>query len=148
MFSSYLEKMGYPPLPVFEEPPENPDRAPGLAAKYPLVLTTGSRHLHYLHSQLRDVPSLNRKTPEPYAEIHPLSARQYGLSNGDRAAVASLRGKIQVRVKVSEEIMPGVVNIPHGWEEANVNVLTDNAPVDKITGYPALKGLLCKIEKI
>ncbi|MBI4334911.1 MAG: hypothetical protein HY673_26955, partial [Chloroflexi bacterium] len=42
---------------------------------------------------------------------------------------------------------PGVVQMSHGWSEANVNLLTSLGPGDPITGNPELKALLCRIRK-
>ena len=61
--------------------------------------------------------------------------------------VETRRGKIEIRARVTTEIVPGVVNIPHGWANANVNVLTDDTPADPVLGYPALKAMLCKMTK-
>jgi anaerobic selenocysteine-containing dehydrogenase len=64
------------------------------------------------------------------------------------AVVETKRGSIEIRVKATEDIIPGVVSIPHGWAQANVNVITDDAPSDKESGYPALKSQLCRIRGI
>jgi anaerobic selenocysteine-containing dehydrogenase len=58
IYSSELDRHGYAPLPVYQEPAESPVSAPRIAARYPLVLTTGARTLGYLHSRFRNVPSL------------------------------------------------------------------------------------------
>lgn len=145
IYSRYLADMGYSPLPTYLESPETRISAPELAAEYPLVLTTGARNVFNIHSQLRDVPSLKHHVPEPMAEIHRLDAEKYHLQDGDIATVENRRGKIKLKVKVTEDILPGVIHIPHGWRDANVNLLTDNTSADPITGYPVLKGLLCRI---
>ena len=56
-------------------------------------------------------------------------------------------GSVRLKAEVTEDILPGVVNVPHGCVEANVNLLTDNSVADPVTGYPALKALLCRIKK-
>jgi anaerobic selenocysteine-containing dehydrogenase len=61
--------------------------------------------------------------------------------------IETKRGGIEIKAKVTEDILPNVVNVPHGWSQANVNILTDNTPADPISGYPVLKGLLCKVRK-
>ena len=43
---------------------------------------------------------------------------------------------------------PGVVSIPHGWVQANANMLTELEPRDPVTGYTDLKALLCRVKKI
>jgi formate dehydrogenase (coenzyme F420) alpha subunit len=59
--------------------------------------------------------------------------------------VETKRGSIEIKARVTEDILPYVINIPHGWPKSDVNVLTDEKPVDPVTGYPALKALLCRI---
>jgi anaerobic selenocysteine-containing dehydrogenase len=49
---------------------------------------------------------------------------------------------------MTEDLSPGIVSIPHGWAEANANLLTELEPHDPVTGYPELKALLCRIRKL
>ena len=63
------------------------------------------------------------------------------------AVVETRRGSITLKARVTEDILRGVVSIPHGWDEANVNILTDETPVDPVSGKAALKSLLCKVRK-
>ena len=52
-------------------------------------------------------------------------------------------------MKATEDIMPGVINVLHGWaEELNENVLTDVEAQDPVTGYPELRALACRIRKV
>jgi len=62
-------------------------------------------------------------------------------------AVESLRGEIQLKAKVTEDIHPQVVSIAHGWDEANANVLTDDMERGPISGYPGFKSALCRVAK-
>jgi anaerobic selenocysteine-containing dehydrogenase len=62
--------------------------------------------------------------------------------------VESARGSISLKAKITAEVPPGVLSLQHGWEEANVNILTDNEPYDPISGYPAFKTTLCRVRKI
>jgi len=43
--------------------------------------------------------------------------------------------------------MPGVVNMYHGYPEADVNLLIDPDYLDPISCYPGFKSLLCEIRK-
>ncbi|MBA3035137.1 MAG: molybdopterin oxidoreductase, partial [Desulfobacterium sp.] len=88
------------------------------------------------------------KAPEPYAEIHPATAGYYGIGDEEVINVATKRGAIQIRARLTEDILPHVINIPHAWANSNVNLLTDEKSVDPVTGYPALKALLCKISPV
>lgn len=148
LYSERLEKLGYDPLPVHSEPLESPMGSPELTREYPLILTTGARMLEFYHTQFRNIPSLSKRAPEPTVEVHPDTAGRYGVKDGDMVIVETKRGRIKIKAKVTEDIVPQVVNIPHGWAQANVNILTDDRPCDPVTGYPGPKSLLCRMEKI
>lgn len=147
IYSEALKEMGYEPLPVYIEPLESPISTPELAKEYPHILTTGSRLLEFLHSGHRNVEKLRKKNPEPFAELNTETASQYGIKDGDKIVVETKRGRIEIKAKVDEDILPNVVNISHGWDEANVNILTDEKPANTVGGQPAFKSLLCKISK-
>jgi anaerobic selenocysteine-containing dehydrogenase len=57
---------------------------------------------------------------------------------------------VQVRVKIVDEaqILPGFVEIPHGWQDSNVNFVTYDNINDPISGFPLLKAVPIRIEKI
>jgi anaerobic selenocysteine-containing dehydrogenase len=144
IFSETLEKCGYDPLPTHKEPIGSPE----IAKEYPLILTTGPRILEYTHTQMRNIPELRGRVPEPIAELHPSTARNYGIVDGEEAIVETVKGNIKIKVKLSEDILPNVIAIPHGWAQANVNILTDINIRDPISGYPELKALRCRIKKM
>ncbi|MDX1451737.1 MAG: molybdopterin oxidoreductase family protein [Oleiphilaceae bacterium] len=88
--------------------------------------------------------------------MHPDDAKALGLKEGELAEVSSRVGQIQIAVNISDSMMPGVISIPHGWghqHEAiqlsiakkqpgvNVNVLTDDSFVDRLSGTSALNGV-------
>jgi len=147
IYSTELERHGYDPLPAYTEPAESPVSTPEIAALYPLVLTTGARTIGYLHSRFRNVPSLRDRSPEPYVEINPLTARGLDVENGEMVAVETRRGRIEVKARYTDRILPGVVSMPHGWNRANANALTDDAVLDPVTGFPADRSLLARIVK-
>jgi anaerobic selenocysteine-containing dehydrogenase len=147
IYSETLKEMGHEPLPVHIEPLESPISTPELAKEYPLILTTGSRLLEFLHSEHRNIEKLRKKNPEPFAEINTETALNYHIKDGDKIVVETKRGSIDIKARVTEDILPDVVNISHGWAEADVNILTDEKPANTVGGQPALKSLLCKISK-
>ena len=147
LYSEILKEMGYDPLPYYEENPETPVSDPVLAKEYPLILTSGARKKEYWHSQFRNISSLRQRVPEPYAEIHPDTASEYGISDGDTIIIETKRGSTELKANATEDIVRGVVLVPHGWTKGNINFVTDNKHADPITGYPALKGVLCRIRK-
>jgi anaerobic selenocysteine-containing dehydrogenase len=148
IYSETFAKAGFDPLPTYREPDQSPMSGSDLYKKYPLILTTGARILYYTHGQHRNIKALKEKIPEPLAEIHPKTATQYDIKDGDPIVVESNRGKIEVKARVTQYIVEGVVSIPHGWpREANVNLLTDVHCREPIMGYPQMKSQLCSIRK-
>ena len=148
IWSETLAKEGFDPLPTYREPDQSPLGDPKMFERYPLVLTTGARILYYSHGQHRNIRELKDMSPEPFAEMHPKTAGRFGILGGDWIIVESNRGEIRVKALVTEEIMEGVVSIPHGWPgEANVNLLTDLHCREPIMGYPQMKSQLCSVRK-
>jgi thiosulfate reductase/polysulfide reductase chain A len=161
LYSTRLAAMGYEPLPYYEEPPESPVSTPDIAEKYPLVLTTGGRIPVFFNSEHRQLPLCRNGHPEPLAEIHPDTAAEYGIEDGDWMWIESRRGKIQQKAKVTDKIDPRVIHCEHGWWfperkgpdygiwESNANVLTNNrAPFDPQMGTYQLRGLLCRVGRV
>jgi anaerobic selenocysteine-containing dehydrogenase len=149
LYSQTLADAGYDPIPVYKEPTRSPMKLPELAKKYPLILNTGARMIEYTHWQMRHLPQLRELAPDPVAEIHPSTTAKYGVEDGDMIFVETRKGQISVKVKATVDIMPGVINVLHGWaEELNENVLTDVEAKDPVTGYPELRALACRIRKV
>ena len=147
IYSETLRENGYDPIPCFVEPTQSPRSAPELAKKYPVILTTGSRVPQFTHTQLRNIPSLRKEVPEPLAEVNPDTAKKYGIADGDMMTIETPKGKISMKTCYAGELSPGIVSIPHGWPEANANLLTSLDARDPVTGYTEMKALLCRISK-
>ncbi len=140
IFSQTLADYGYNPLPTCTPPPEDPS--------YPFTLITGSRTIAYTHSQFRNLARLRKLVPQPLVEINPGPAENLGITDGEPVLLESSKGSITLLARVTPDIHPKVLSIQHGWEEANVNLLTDNEPHDPISGYPAFKTIPCRVRKI
>jgi anaerobic selenocysteine-containing dehydrogenase len=145
--SAYLGHYGHDPMPTYREPAESPLSTPMVAARYPLVATTGARTLGYLHSRFRNVPSLRKRTPEPHVEINPETAAGLGIEDEEMVIVETARGSIEIKAKLTDRMLPRVISLPHGWDEANANVLTDDIDLDPVTGFPADRALLAGVKK-
>jgi anaerobic selenocysteine-containing dehydrogenase len=143
--SEKLVSYGYDSLPSYREPVESPLSQPELAREYPLVLTTGSRSIYFTHGQHRNLSSLREKCSEPFLEIHPADAEKFGIKDGDKVMVETLRGGVKIKAKVTDEIIAGVVNMMHGWEENNVNVLTNDEARDPVSGFTEFRVNLCRV---
>jgi anaerobic selenocysteine-containing dehydrogenase len=83
-------------------------------------------------------------------ELHPADAARLGINDGQRVQVISEVGSIEIQAKVvhEREILPGVLQITHGWEEANVNLLTYDQINDPISGFPLLKAVPVRVERV
>jgi anaerobic selenocysteine-containing dehydrogenase len=55
---------------------------------------------------------------------------------------------VQFFADVTDIMKPGVAHCFHGWNEANVNELTDDQHLDPISGFPPFKSLLCEVRKV
>ncbi len=152
---------GYDPLPKHVEPPESPHGNPELVARFPLVLTTGHRVMNYFRSELRQSDGLRKTHPDPLVELHPEAAAARGIADGDWVVVESPRGGVRMRAHVTDAVDPRVVSAEfgwwfpekgppgYGWDESNINVLTDDAPpLDPGMGATNLKGLMCEIVRV
>jgi anaerobic selenocysteine-containing dehydrogenase len=160
IFSSYLEKHGFDPLPKYYEPPESPFSQPDLAGEYPLVFTSAKSGA-YRHSGGRQINSLRSIHNEPLVSISPETASKLGISDGDRVYIETRRGRIKQKVVIKRGIDPRVVvadydwwfpeNGPadlYGWAESNINILTTgDPPYNREMGSTNLRGILCKVYK-
>ncbi|MCX8031975.1 MAG: molybdopterin-dependent oxidoreductase [Thermoleophilia bacterium] len=159
-WSKHLESLGYDPLPQFREPGESPYSTPELFKEYPIVLTTGYRMPYYFLSQYRNIPWLRSFTEFPTCQLHPDTAKQCGVEDGDIVWIESPRGRIRQKVRVTPGIKRGVCMAMancfypeepaegyHGLFISNPNVLTNNNHLDPMYGSPDLTCLLCKVYK-
>jgi len=143
--SQYLKDLGYPELAEYRPPAYRLRRD----AEYPFVLVTGARKLLFYHSRYQNIERFASAGRNPEMEIHPADASRLGLGDGDLARVSSRVGTIQLPVTVTapNEILPGTVQITHGYRQANVNLLTPDDVFDPISGFPLMKALQVKVER-
>ena len=122
------------------------------------LLLIGRRQLRSNNSWLHNSERLVKENPaKPRCSIlmHPTDAANRDLLPGQQVVVRSRVGSIVLPVEVSEEIMPGVVSIPHGWGHdrdgnqqavarqhagASINDLTDEHNIDALCGTAAFNG--------
>tara|TARA_B100002003_G_scaffold250956_1_gene292333 strand:- start:175 stop:1797 length:1623 start_codon:yes stop_codon:yes gene_type:complete len=107
--------------------------------QYPMYLTTG-RLLYQYHTGTMSMKTagLNERAPESFVEISSKDARTLEIEDGTMVDIASKRGKIIARVKVSRKAVPGTVFIPFHYARAAANKLT-NAALDPVSGIPEYK---------
>jgi anaerobic selenocysteine-containing dehydrogenase len=161
LYSTILERWGQDPLPKYTEIPESPVSRPDLAEKYPYILNAGLRTSVFFHSANRQIPWLREIRPDPLVEIHPETASDKNIQEGDWVWIESPRGRVKQRAKINDGIdrsmivaehgwwHPEIKSDDHGWEISNINILTDNSheSMDPIMGATNLRTLLCNISR-
>lgn len=165
LYSTIFERLGYDPLPQYEEPAESPVSNPELAKEYPLILITGGRFLPMYHSEWRQVDSARRQHPAPIVQLHPQKASEMGISDGDWVWIETPRGRMQQKCQYFEGIAPKVIHAEHGWWfpelpgeepwlhglwESNINIVTNDDPqqCNRLSGGWPLRASLCKVYKV
>jgi anaerobic selenocysteine-containing dehydrogenase len=127
--------------------------------EYPLVLTS-SKDRYYLHASYRWVDKLRDSSPKPIVELHPETALTHGIEQDDAVVIETDSGSITQYAKITDTIMPGVLNAAYGWwfpetlaenqfdwRRSNFNMLTTTEHLGKEFGTPNLKGISCRIKK-
>ena len=124
------------------EPAELPDR------KYPFMLTTGRMMFHWhTGTMTRRSYKLDQEVPTAYVEMNPEDAKRIGVNGDRRVRVRSRRGEIQINVRITERIQPGLIFIPFHFAEAAANTLT-NAALDPIAKIPEYKVCAVQIQAV
>lgn len=161
-YSERLKELGEDPLPYHKEPHESYISTPKIAREYPLIIIAGSRHIASCNSAGRNIPWLRELLPYPFIDIHPDTAGELGIEEGDWVWIETPRGRGRVRQKahLTYGIHPKVIHAQSlwwypeeadrekRWYEPNINtVMSWDAPYDPVCGSTLLKGGLCKIYK-
>jgi anaerobic selenocysteine-containing dehydrogenase len=156
-----MKEWGYDPLPAHVEPPESPISTPERWKEYPLILNTGVKQPMFWHSQGRQLKALRSLNTEPLAEINIRTAEELGIKKNDYVWIETVRGRLRMKVALSELTHERVVSIPHGWWlpeapgpdhgvfEVCSNVLVDDTieNCDVALGSSPLKAMLCRVSK-
>jgi anaerobic selenocysteine-containing dehydrogenase len=89
-------------------------RADEPTAERPLTMI-GRRQPRTNNSWMHNSPRMVKGRDRCTLMMHPDDAARHGLGDGQRAVVTSRVGSIEAPVVVTDEMMPGVVSLPHGW---------------------------------
>jgi anaerobic selenocysteine-containing dehydrogenase len=116
----------------------------------------GRRQLRSNNSWMHNLPVLAKGRFRCTALVSSVDAGRLGLRDGGRARIARGAQSIDVEVEVSDDMMPGVVSLPHGWGHdqpgtrlglaaerpgANLNALLDETLRDPLSGNAVLAGV-------
>jgi anaerobic selenocysteine-containing dehydrogenase len=125
------------------------------------LLLIGRRQLRSNNSWMHNYPRLMGGRPRCTLLVNPEDAARLSLVDGANAVVQSRVGRAVVPVEISEELMPGVVSLPHGWGHdregirlataqqhpgASINDLTDDGAVDELVGTAILSGVPVRVQ--
>jgi len=113
-------------LPVYLPPIEAPITSE--ETKYPLTLINGHSRFR-THSMFANVHSLLDLNPEPLVDINPIDAEKRNILDNDIVTVFNNRARTTLKVRVTDGVIPGVINITEGWwveqfKEGSLNHLT------------------------
>ena len=129
----------------------------------PLVLI-GRRHIRSNNSWMHNVRALAKGPDRCTLLVHPTDAERCGIGDGQHARIRSRAGEVIAPVEVSDEIMPGVVSLPHGFGHdrkgarletaaalqpgVNSNCLTDEEGLDALSCNAILNGIPVEIDAV
>ncbi len=127
------------------------------------ILLIGRRHVRSNNSWLHNSYRLVKGKPRCTLMLHPETAKEYGIEDGQNVKVSSRVGSVIITAEVTDELMPKVVSIPHGWGHGrkgvkqkiaqahagvSVNDLTDDTLIDQLSGNAAVNGVPVQLEAI
>ena len=115
--------------------------------KYPLVFTSGSRIPNACHSRLHKVPRNRSLRPEPMADMNPADCRRLGITEGDWIEISTEIGAICVKVNPTQTVPEGLVNMFHGYSEADAESIMDGDHLDPYSGFPSYRSVRCAVKK-
>jgi formate dehydrogenase len=132
----------------------------GDALEFPFRLI-GRRDTRSNNSWLHNVPHLMRGERCRRLRMHPDDAERLGLKDGERAVVRSRVASLDVDVRITDEVMPGVVSLPHGWGHTyatnrrvasrdpgpDYNSLIDASVIEPLAGMSFLNGFPVAVER-
>ncbi|MGE4649939.1 MAG: molybdopterin dinucleotide binding domain-containing protein, partial [Myxococcota bacterium] len=127
------------------------------------LLLVGRRDIRSNNSWMHNIGSLVSGKDRCCLHLHPRDAASHGVEDQQEILLVSRAGRIRVVAEVTEDVMPGVVSLPHGWGHdrpgtrlgvaqahpgVNSNVLTDSERMDPLSGNAVLNGIPVSIESV
>jgi anaerobic selenocysteine-containing dehydrogenase len=129
-YSEQLAEAGLAAMPDWQPDPEEQREA----ARWPLRLLTAPGYFQ-AHTAYAGVAFLRRREGEPVCILHPKEARRRGLADGARVRLFNERGEVGLVLRISDEVLPGVVLVPgqqpdHETLGGTVNMLCSDRYTD------------------
>jgi anaerobic selenocysteine-containing dehydrogenase len=91
------------------------------------LLLIGRRHQRDNNSWMHNQARLTKGKPRHQLLVHPADLQARGIASGDRVRVASASGELEVECLSCQDMMPGVVSLPHGYGHARPGVRLEAA---------------------
>lgn len=113
IFSETMKKLGYPPIPRWEEPLVSPD--PKDPHSFRLLHGKQAVHTHSMTANQPYLMEVSRRYDLIRLWMNRRRGEQLGLKDGDRVQLKSLIGEGKIRVKLTEGIHPSSVWLPSGY---------------------------------
>ncbi len=115
----------------------------------------GRRHVRSNNSWMHNIDVLMKGRERCTLQINAGDASRIGVGPDGRVKVSSTAGMLIVPVEITDDIMPGVVSLPHGWGhdlEGSVLTVASDRPgvntnrlslgeVDPVSGNAVLNGI-------
>ncbi len=114
--------------------------------EYPFLLSTG-RVLQHYNVTTPYSTGIQSMWSEEFSEFNPADAAKLGVETGDQLKVASRRGEITTRIKVTDRVPPGMLWMSFHYAASPANLITSDG-LDPITKTGEYKVAAVRIEKI
>ena len=134
--------LGYFEFNSFEESSELEENS----KEFPYILTTNRELEHYNCGAMTRRTGNSEILSDDYLLIHPDDAKSHGIREGDYVCMESARGKIDVKAKITDEVIPGVLSTTFHFPEIMVNNLTSDVH-DRDAMCPEYKVVAVRIRK-
>lgn len=85
--------------------------------------------------------------PEPIIRLNPVAAEARGIADGDMVQLVTAHGSIEAKACLSNIVREDTIDMIHGWEQANVNLVYAR-DFDPLSGFPSYKEGLCDVRKL
>jgi anaerobic selenocysteine-containing dehydrogenase len=106
----------------------------------PRLALVPRRQVRHVNSQLVYLGD----APDVY--IHPDDASEAAVADGAEVTVRSPQGELTGIARVDPSIRRGAVSVPHGHQDANVNLLTSSEDIDPLTGMAHYSGVAVTVQ--
>jgi formate dehydrogenase major subunit len=127
----------------FQETPEIVSHS----KKYPFILTTARELEHYNSGTMTRRTDNQSILEKDYLEVHPKDARKKGVKDEEVVRIFSDRGSVNIPVKYSKSVKPGVLRTTFHQPEVFINIITGSV-ADKETLTPEYKVVSVDFERI